>query len=494
MVRNVHTRRTILMKFADLRLIEPILRAIASENYVIATPIQAQAIPHALEGRDILGSAQTGTGKTAAFALPILQRLSESKKPQSGPTRARALILCPTRELAAQISESFQVYGKNLQLRHVVIYGGVNQNPQVNALRRGIDIVVATPGRLLDLMNQGHVDLRSVEVLVLDEADRMMDMGFIHDIRKVVAKLPPTRQTLFFSATMPKEIRQLANTILRNPVTVEVATVSSTADGVEQSVYMVNKGHKPALLAHLVDTLPMARAIVFTRTKRGADRVVRHLHGSGIKAEAIHSNKSQNARQRALANFAANKIPVLVATDIASRGIDVDGITHVVNYDISNEPETYVHRIGRTARAGANGSAVSFCDPEEVSWLRAIERLIRKSIPVKKDHPTYSAVAVDTHEPSDRRPQGQRHSTSGHNAPRPYAPRQQGYQSQGQSHAPRRNAEVVQKPGHASRTDAGRGVKAVMGVQTATAQLTAAPGRGPRGASKRRGGARRRIF
>ncbi len=345
------------MKFADLRLSEPILRAIVSENYLTATPIQAQAIPLALEGRDVLGCAQTGTGKTAAFALPILHRLSAAKKAPAR-WRIRALILCPTRELAGQISESFSVYGKNLQLRNTVVYGGVNQNPQVAAIRRGTDVLVATPGRLLDLMEQGHIDLRAVEVLVLDEADRMMDMGFIHDIRRVVAKLPTTRQTLFFSATMPAEIRQLANTILRNPVTVQVATVSSTADGVDQSVYMVNKGNKPALLAHLVDTLPMARAIVFTRTKRGADKVVRHLHTRGIKSEAIHSNKSQNVRQRALNNFTANKIPVLVATDIASRGIDVDGITHVVNYDISNEPETYIHRIGRTARRGAGGGGV----------------------------------------------------------------------------------------------------------------------------------------
>ena len=370
------------MLFSTLRLAEPILRAVASDGYTIATPIQAQAIPIALEGRDVLGSAQTGTGKTAAFALPILHRLSTTPRPP-GAAKVRSLILCPTRELATQIADSFRSYGKNLKLRHFVIFGGVGQNPQVYALRQGVDIIVATPGRLLDLMNQGHADLRGVEVLVLDEADRMLDMGFINDIRKIVAKLPAKKQTLFFSATMPKEIRALADTLLHNPATVQVAPVTSTADGVVESVYMVNRQDKPALLAHLYNDLPMARTIVFTRTKRGADRVVKRLHSSGIRAEAIHGDKTQGARERALSNFRANKTPILVATDIASRGIDVDGITHVVNYDISHEPETYIHRIGRTARAGASGVAVSFCDPEEKPNLRAVEKLIRRSIPVK---------------------------------------------------------------------------------------------------------------
>ena len=392
------------MKFADLRLAEPILRAIVAEGYTTPTPVQAQAIPHILAGRDLLGCAQTGTGKTAAFAWPILQRFAAAPAAKGAPPRSRCLILCPTRELASQIGESFRAYGKNLSIRHTVIFGGVGQNPQVAALRRGVEVVIATPGRLLDLMNQGHVDLRGIEVLVLDEADRMLDMGFINDIRKVVARLPVKRQTLLFSATMPPEIRKLADTLLRNPATVQVASESATADGIDQSVYFVEKRNKSTLLAHLVDQLPMSRAIVFTRTKHGADKVVRHLHASGIKAEAIHGNKSQNARERALANFRSSKTPVLVATDIASRGIDVDGITHVVNYDISHEPETYVHRIGRTARAGASGAAVSFCDAEEMPNLRAIQRLIRASIPVKTDHPTYAAggETMRASKPADR--------------------------------------------------------------------------------------------
>src|SRR2546423_3583397 len=391
------------MKFADLRLIEPILRAVSAAGYTTATPIQAQAIPLALEGRDVLGCAQTGTGKTAAFALPILQRFSGSARTEGKP-RARCLILCPTRELATQISDDVRAYGKFLHLRQTTIFGGVNQNPQVDNLRRGVDIIIATPGRLLDLMEQGHVDLRSIEVLVLDEADRMLDMGFIHDIRKVVARIPQQRQTMLFSATMPNEIRKLADSLLRNPASVQVARVAATADKIEEGVYFVDRGNKPVLLAHLVNNLPMIRAIVFTRTKHGADRVVRHLHTRGIRAEAIHGNKSQNARQRALDTFKANRIPVLVATDIASRGIDVDGVTHVVNYDLTDEPETYVHRIGRTARASASGSAVSFCDREERSNLRAIERLIRHEIPVKADHPTYERAEV--------------HSNGGHSHPR----------------------------------------------------------------------------
>jgi ATP-dependent RNA helicase RhlE len=385
------------MKFSDLRLCEPLLRALISEGYHTATPIQAQSIPHMLAGRDVLGCAQTGTGKTAAFALPILQRLIQTPRRRSS-HGARALILCPTRELAAQIGDSFAAYGKHANQRHAVIFGGVGQGPQVAALRSGSDILIATPGRLLDLMNQGFVDLNAVEVLVLDEADRMMDMGFIHDIRRVAAKLPASRQSLLFSATMPTEIRRLADTILRNPVAVEVTPVASTVKTVEQSVYFVEKRNKPVLLAHLYNELSMSRVIVFTRTKHGADRVVRHLHNRGIRAEAIHGNKSQNARQRALSNFKASKTPVLVATDIASRGIDVDGISHVVNYDLSDEPETYVHRIGRTARAGASGVAVSFCDPEERSNLKAIERLIRKPIAVRDEHPTYAPrEAADAH-------------------------------------------------------------------------------------------------
>jgi ATP-dependent RNA helicase RhlE len=379
------------MQFSSLGLVEPILRALASEQYVTATPIQAKSIPPALEGRDILGCAQTGTGKTAAFALPILQRLAGTTAKSH---RARALILCPTRELASQIGDGFRAYGKNLQVKHTIIFGGVGENPQISALRRGVDVIIATPGRLLDLMNQGHVMLRDIEVLVLDEADRMLDMGFIRDIRRIVEKLPRERQTMFFSATMPNEIRQLADSMLSKPTVVQVAPVASTVEKVEQSVYFVDKPNKPQLLAHLVNELPMSRAIVFTRTKHGADKVVRHLHTRGIKAEAIHGNKSQNARERALDNFRAGKIPVLIATDIASRGIDVDNVSHVVNYDLTHEPETYVHRIGRTARAGQSGAAVSFCDREERENLRAIEKLIRQSIPVCEEHPVYEQRAA----------------------------------------------------------------------------------------------------
>ena len=376
------------MLFADLRLVEPILRAI---SYPRPTPIQTQAIPHILAGRDVMGCAQTGTGKTAAFALPILHRLFKAPRP-GGPRRVRALVLCPTRELATQTNDAFGEYGRHLDVRSTVIFGGVGERPQIDCLRRGVDVLTATPGRLLDLMRQRQADLRSIETLVLDEADRMLDMGFIHDIRKIVAQVPAQRQTLMFSATMPPEIRTLAGSLLRQPAEVQVAPVSSPVDAIDQSVYFVDRGNKPALLAHLYHELPMARAIVFTRTKHGADRVVRQLHGYGIRSEAIHGNKSQNARQRAIGNFRANKTPVLVATDIAARGIDVDGITHVVNYDLTHEPETYVHRIGRTARAGATGAALAFCDRGEVPNLKAIERLIRRQIPVKADHPKYEAA------------------------------------------------------------------------------------------------------
>ncbi|MFI5357832.1 MAG: DEAD/DEAH box helicase [Opitutales bacterium] len=371
------------MSFSNLKLVELIQKTLAAEGYEVPTPIQKQAIPHVLEGRDVLGCAQTGTGKTAAFALPILQRLAAKPAPHGAQRHVRCLVLCPTRELATQIGLSFRTYGQGLDVRHTTIFGGVNQKPQASALRHGVDVVVATPGRLLDLLQQRLVDLRHVEVLVLDEADRMLDMGFIHDIRKIVAVLPAVRQNLLFSATMPTEIRRLADTILRNPVSVQVAPAAATADHIDQSVYFVEKNAKPALLAKLFNELPMSRALVFTRTKHGADRVVKHLRNFGINAEAIHGNKSQNARERALANFKAQKTPILVATDIASRGIDIDDISHVVNYDLTHEPETYIHRIGRTARAGAAGCAVSFCDHEELSNLRAIERLIRISIPVK---------------------------------------------------------------------------------------------------------------
>ncbi|MDQ3440113.1 MAG: DEAD/DEAH box helicase [Planctomycetota bacterium] len=396
------------MTFQDLRLAEPILRALAAENYTKPTPIQAQAIPPIMEGRDVLGCAQTGTGKTAAFALPMLHRFFLNN-PTSGQKRPiRALILSPTRELAVQIDESFRAYGKNIGLRHTVIFGGVSQHHQVQSLRNGTDIVVATPGRLLDLMNQGHVDLRHVEVFVLDEADRMLDMGFIHDIRRIIPKLPAKRQNLLFSATMLPDIRQLADSILRQPVSVTVTPVASTVDKVDQLVYMVEKRNKPFLLAHLLSNESFSRALVFTRTKHGADRVVKQLHKAGITSEAIHGNKSQNARQRALSNFKTGKTPVLIASDIAARGIDIDDISHVINFDLSNEPETYVHRIGRTARAGASGRAVSFCDRDERSYLKAIERLIRKEIRVETKQPEYPAS-----DPS------QRHAEEGDNRQRP---------------------------------------------------------------------------
>jgi ATP-dependent RNA helicase RhlE len=408
------------VQFSDFQLSAPILQAIRAQDYTIPTPIQALAIPHVLAGKDVLGCAQTGTGKTAAFAMPILHRLTQAGAAGSAGKRPRCLVLCPTRELAAQIAESFSTYGKSLHVRLATVYGGVSQHWQVEALRRGLDILVATPGRLMDLMEQRHVDLTAVQTLVLDEADRMLDMGFIQPIRRIVAKLPHKRQTLLFSATMAPEIRRLADSLLRDPAVVDVAPVKATTQQIEESVYRVEKNDKAALLAHLVQNLPMYRTLVFVRTKHGADRVVRHLHARGIKAEAIHGNKSQNARQRALANFTANKIPVLIATDIASRGIDVDGITHVVNYDLTHEPETYIHRIGRTGRAGATGMAVSFCDREEVKNLQAIERLIRRAIPPMNN----PLPASNNHAPAKvngrgnekhSRPQ-QRHQTPQHSA------------------------------------------------------------------------------
>jgi ATP-dependent RNA helicase RhlE len=446
------------VNFSDLLLTEPLLNALQSEGYTTATPIQAKAIPHVLEGRDVLGCAQTGTGKTAAFAVPILQRLAAKPVAANAHRRVRCLVLCPTRELATQIGDSFRTYGKNLNFRHAVVFGGVGQNPQAEAFRRGVDIIIATPGRLLDLMQQRLADLRYVEVLVLDEADRMLDMGFIHDIRKIIAALPQQRQNLLFSATIPGEIRRLADTILRNPVTVQVAPVTQTADRIDQSVYFVQKAHKPQLLAHLVETLPIPRAIVFTRTKHGADRVVRQLHKFGIRAEAIHGNKSQNARERALKNFKGEKTPVLVATDIASRGIDIDGITHVVNYDLTHEPETYVHRIGRTARAGAAGVAISFCDHDERDNLRAIERLIRSSIPVKNDHPAYApetrlpgGITIAAHAPTTQRRQQQQEQNHRHQ------PKRSSHESSSRDRHPAHPRDSQPRSAHAPRNAGGGG-------------------------------------
>jgi ATP-dependent RNA helicase RhlE len=374
--------------FTDLNLIKPILDALDTEGYTKPTPIQQGAIPHILAGRDLLGCAQTGTGKTAAFAIPMLQLLAKPKTMQSAGQRPiRALILTPTRELAIQIQESFNSYGANIRLRNLVIFGGVNQGPQVNELRRGVDILVATPGRLLDLMNQGFINLRDVEIFVLDEADRMLDMGFVHDVKRVITKLPAKRQTLFFSATMPNEIQSLANSILTNPEKVEVTPVSSTADTITQSLYYVEKQNKASLLAFILSDKTIETALVFTRTKHGADKVVKDLVKLGISAEAIHGNKSQNARQRALSNFKNRSTRILVATDIAARGIDVDDLTHVINYELPDIAETYVHRIGRTGRAGASGISFSFCEAEETECLRDIHKLIGKQIPTNTNHP-----------------------------------------------------------------------------------------------------------
>jgi ATP-dependent RNA helicase RhlE len=373
------------MNFNELRLIDPLVDALGKLNYTTPTPIQVQSIPHLLEGKDIFGCAQTGTGKTAAFALPILQLLNQSGNKSN---HIKALILAPTRELALQIDKSFEDYGKNLGLRHAVIFGGVNQNTQVNAIRRGLDILVATPGRLLDLMNQGFIKLNSIEYFVLDEADRMLDMGFIHDIKKIIAKLPTqNRQTMFFSATVTPEIMKLANTLLKNPVKVSVTPVSTAAEMVQQSVFYVQKEDKRSLLKHVIQSNSIQHALVFTRTKRGADRVAKELNKNGIKAEAIHGDKSQNARVRALDGFKLRKINVLVATDIAARGIDVDKLTHVINYEIPETPETYVHRIGRTGRAGESGIALSFCSLDERDYMKDINKLIKKNIQVVEHHP-----------------------------------------------------------------------------------------------------------
>ncbi|MBU4486361.1 MAG: DEAD/DEAH box helicase [Candidatus Delongbacteria bacterium] len=399
-------------QFKTLNIIEPILRAIEHEGYTIPTPIQLQAIPICLKGTDLLGCAQTGTGKTAAFAVPTLQLLS-ARKPELK-RKVRSLILTPTRELAIQIDESFKAYGRYTKLKTAVIFGGVNQYPQVQLLKSGVDIVIATPGRLLDLMNQRHLNIQDVEIFVLDEADRMLDMGFIHDIKKVLAVLPKKRQSLFFSATLPAEIITLAGTILNNPSHVSATPISSTVDTIDQFVYFVDKGNKSALLVDILKDKKIKTALVFTRTKHGADKVVRVLQNHNVTAEAIHGNKAQNARQRALSNFKAQTTRVLVATDIAARGIDVNDLEYVINYEISNIAEMYVHRIGRTGRAGARGTSYSLCDAEERPYLRDVEKLISKKIPVVEDHPfPFTGIApVKTTEReyprkiSDRKPAG----------------------------------------------------------------------------------------
>ncbi|TXB61451.1 DEAD/DEAH box helicase [Phaeodactylibacter luteus] len=374
------------MTFKDLGLSAPILKALDRIGYQKPTPIQEQAIPILLQGHDLLGCAQTGTGKTAAFSLPIIQQLMQTP-PHRGQRPVRALIIAPTRELAIQIDESIGDYAKDTPLRHAVIFGGVKQNAQVNAIKRGVDILTATPGRLLDLMSQGFVSLDKVEVSVLDEADHMLDMGFIHDIKRIVARLPEDRQSLFFSATMSPEIMALSKRILGQPKRVTINPEQPTAERVEQAVYFVSKQEKRKLLAHLLDTETVDSALIFSRTKHGADRIARQLNKAGHKSAAIHGNKSQNARQRVLDQFKNGELNVLVATDIAARGIDVDELSHVINYDLPNVPETYVHRIGRTGRAKASGVALSFCDGEERAYLKDIQKLIGQRVPVIDEHP-----------------------------------------------------------------------------------------------------------
>jgi len=503
------------LTFESLRLAEPLLRAVTADGYTTPTPIQAKAIPHALAGSDLLGCAQTGTGKTAAFALPILHLLSSPKadaaapvvaaagshapahaaphahKPRPhGPARQiRAVVLSPTRELAVQIADSFESYGRHLHLRHATVYGGVGYGAQITTLRRGVDILVATPGRMMDLMEQGCIDLSKVEIFVLDEADRMLDMGFIEPIRRIVSKIPKERQTLMFSATMPPDIRRLAESILRNPVSVEVKPVASTTELVDQALYNVARGDKALLLVHLLRQLdPGALSLIFTRTKHGADKLVKDLHRASIRAEAIHGNKRQNVRQRTLNAFRGGDTPVLVATDVAARGIDVDNIALVVNYDLPNEPETYIHRIGRTGRAGAKGRAVAFCDREERSFLRDIERLIRKVIPVRTDHPDYSKMAAEMPRPVHApRAHHDEVSHRGGHSPRPGG-------GGGGHHAPARRPAHKAELGHAKprpRVVDQPGTGAARAPGEATAKPPAR--RGPQGKFKPRRGSSPRF-
>ena len=371
-----------MKSFKELQLSQPILQALESKGYTHPTAIQEQAIPYILEGRDIFGSAGTGTGKTAAFAVPLLQLMSQ--EPTEQYSGVRTLVLAPTRELAIQIGDSFRNYGKNLGLRSTVIYGGVSQHGQTAALRRGVDIIIATPGRLLDLINQGFIRLNSIKYLVLDEADHMLEMGFINDIKKIVAKVPTTRQTLFFSATVPVEIKRLVTAMLRNQVNVEVKSTIDSKANVKQSIFFVDRSHKKDLLCSLINEQAINQALVFTRTKRGADKLVKSLNMLGIRAEAIHGNKSQSNRQRTLADFKSKKVGILVATDVASRGIDVKELPYVINFDLPEQAETYTHRIGRTARAGATGIALSFCSPDERYYLQGIQRYVGNNIPVEK--------------------------------------------------------------------------------------------------------------
>ncbi len=437
--------------FNDLGLIEPILKALGEEGYTDPTPIQAQAIPHLIKGRDLLGCAQTGTGKTAAFAIPILQELHEHGIGAAGGRRPiKVLILTPTRELAIQIGESFAAYGRHLKQKHTVIFGGVGQKPQTDALQRGADIVVATPGRLLDLMGQGYVHLNDLDIFVLDEADRMLDMGFIHDVKKVIAKLPQKRQTLFFSATMPPEIARLAHSILTDPVKVEVAPVSSTADTIDQRMFFVDRTDKNKLLLHLLEGPAIREALIFTRTKHGANKVAKVLTQGGFAAEAIHGNKSQTARQNALKNFKEGRLRALVATDIAARGIDIDGLTHVINFDLPNVPETYVHRIGRTGRAGASGKALSFCDHEEKAYLKDILKLIKREIPTENEHPYVMVGGPKKAEPELREPRQPRGPGRGARTQR------EGQRNEGRSQGQRRDERKPAVQQHGRRPQEAR--------------------------------------
>ena len=396
-----------MTNFAGLKLALPILRAVAAEGYTTPTPIQSKSIPALLEGKDLLGVAQTGTGKTAAFALPMLHRLADNIT-KALPRQPQALILAPTRELAGQIGESIRAYSLHLGIRSAVVFGGASIRPQIQTMSRGVHVLVATPGRLLDLMNQGHIQLNAVEIFVLDEADRMLDMGFIRDVKKIVAALPNRRQTAFFSATMPASVQGLADGLLNDPIRVEVAPAATTAERVDQRVLFVPKDKKRALLANLLDDQSIERVLIFTRTKHGANRVAQHLDRAGIKSDAIHGNKSQNARQRALGDFKSGRIRALVATDIAARGIDVDGVTHVINFELPNEPESYVHRIGRTARAGAEGVALSFCDADEYAYLRDIEALTRTSMVVEGGERPSNVVRAKPARKGSNRPRRQR--------------------------------------------------------------------------------------
>lgn len=393
------------MKFEELNLIHPILKALKEEGYETPTPIQAKAIPAMLQKKDILGCAQTGTGKTAAFAVPALQLLNNQNSRNNnnkGRRKIKCLIVTPTRELAVQIGENFKSYGKYLHLKHAVIFGGVKQYIQTRQLKKGVDIVIATPGRLLDLMNQGHISLKGIQIFTLDEADRMLDMGFIHDIKKIISKLPEKKQSLFFSATMPPPIVALTKKLLKNPVRIEVAKTSCAAETVEQKIYHVEKPDKKSLLIHVLKEPQIKSALIFTRTKFGADKVARHINNSGIKAAAIHGNKSQNFRQKTLNRFKNKNIKILVATDIAARGIDINELSHVINYEIPNVPEDYVHRIGRTGRAGSEGKALSFCDINERKFIKNVERLIKKQIEVISEHPFKSTETANSYSAHSR--------------------------------------------------------------------------------------------